>query len=307
MGNNDKYVRIGPHDKIMRWTEITPEMAAEMLKKANPQNRNVLQRVKKMYAADMKANNWNGWNCDTIKISEDGTIIDGHHRLSAIVESGCTVGMYVVYGIEMSAVKTLDRGKKRTTKDTVEMSGLPQRYCRVDVLNTAKGVLLLALGKTYVSDSEVIGFIQEYGESLETAALITNHGQSKNKFKTAFAFAATFCAIEYGCDVVQLRDFFRIANTGFYDYDWQTPAITLSKQYDSDLTRRDVINAHRSGNFKKEYFGLTQAAICDFLNKVVRKKKYSKENLVYSDSFKAKYEKSHNAENTSLTGKNNNS
>ena len=60
MGDDERYVRIGPHDKVMRWTEITPEKARKMLEGANPRNRTVSPKTKKKYAHDMVSGNWNG-------------------------------------------------------------------------------------------------------------------------------------------------------------------------------------------------------------------------------------------------------
>ena len=61
--------------------EITPELAHEWLG-FNTHNRNIRQRIVTAYAADMTGGDWQ-WNGESIKFAEDGTLLDGQHRLAA--------------------------------------------------------------------------------------------------------------------------------------------------------------------------------------------------------------------------------
>jgi len=71
-------------------TIITPEKAKELLEN-NAENQRKInkQRIKK-YAEDMKNGSW-VYNGETIIVSKSGKLIDGQHRLMAVVESGCEI------------------------------------------------------------------------------------------------------------------------------------------------------------------------------------------------------------------------
>lgn len=60
---------------------VTPEMAENILAARGP-NRNVSASVINKYARDMLAGRWQ-LNGQTIKISKDGQLLDGQHRLEA--------------------------------------------------------------------------------------------------------------------------------------------------------------------------------------------------------------------------------
>jgi hypothetical protein len=100
---------------------ITPTIAQAMLDR-NPHNRNERVGVTNSYADDMRAGEW-VQNGETIKISVDDEIIDGQHRLQAIVTSGTTQEMLVVSGLPMASQETIDTGIKRTFSDSLKLRG----------------------------------------------------------------------------------------------------------------------------------------------------------------------------------------
>lgn len=102
-------------------TSVTPEIAREWLLR-NTHNRNVRQRVVLAYAADMEAGNWQ-WNGESVKFAEDGTLLDGQHRLAAIAESGVTLSMLVVRGLPNQTQETVDGGAKRKFSDVLKLRG----------------------------------------------------------------------------------------------------------------------------------------------------------------------------------------
>ena len=67
---------------------VTPAMAAEWLKKNTDENRAVRPRVQEKYTAAMRRHQWQECNGETIKFDRDGTMIDGQHRLRALMEAG---------------------------------------------------------------------------------------------------------------------------------------------------------------------------------------------------------------------------
>lgn len=101
--------------------EITPERATRWLE-ANTRNRNLNARTVAEYARDMRAGAWVE-NGEAIKLSRTGVLLDGQHRLAAIIESGVTLPMLVVVGLPDEAQNTMDLGRKRTVADQFGMAG----------------------------------------------------------------------------------------------------------------------------------------------------------------------------------------
>lgn len=98
---------------------ITPEKAAELLK-ANTRNRKLRQSLVDLYASDMKAGLWLQTH-QGIAINCDGTILDGQHRLAAIVASGVTITMLVARGVPASSQVAMDDHAKRSCADALTL------------------------------------------------------------------------------------------------------------------------------------------------------------------------------------------
>lgn len=103
--------------------DIDPVAAKELLV-GNTHNRSLRWRVVDMYAEDMRAGNWQE-NGESIKITPDGTVVDGQHRLHAIVDSGTTQRMLVIRNLPMETQTVIDTGAKRTFADVLKLRGEP--------------------------------------------------------------------------------------------------------------------------------------------------------------------------------------
>lgn len=99
---------------------VTPAIAKEWLTR-NTHNRRMRAAKVSEFARDMQAGNW-AMNGETIKFSVDGTLLDGQHRLSAIVKAGITVELLVVTGLDAATQHTMDVGAKRTTGDAFKLT-----------------------------------------------------------------------------------------------------------------------------------------------------------------------------------------
>ena len=89
---------------------ITPEVAASMLT-TNTSNRPISRQHVGRLAASMNRGDWD-LNGSTIKVAATGRLLDGQHRLSACVESGCAFDTLVVYGLPEESFATIDQGAR---------------------------------------------------------------------------------------------------------------------------------------------------------------------------------------------------
>lgn len=92
-------------------------MASKILKK-NTNNRPVSDGTVKRYAKAMKDGKWH-FNGEPIIIASDDSLLDGQHRLQAIIASGLPQPMIMVKGVNKNAYKTIDVGKKRSAADAL--------------------------------------------------------------------------------------------------------------------------------------------------------------------------------------------
>lgn len=100
---------------------VTPGMAEAMLG-ANQQNRNLRHAKVAQYARDMTSGNWKITG-EPIKFDWNGRLIDGQHRLHAVVESDVSVPLAIVRGLEPDAQTALDAGAKRSGADALRFKG----------------------------------------------------------------------------------------------------------------------------------------------------------------------------------------
>ncbi len=97
------------------FVNVTPPLA-EMYLERNGRNRNIRPDVVSNYARDMSAHRWQITG-EAIKLDADGNLLDGQHRLRAVIKSGETVTMLVIEGLPPEAQRVMDSGKPRTAGD----------------------------------------------------------------------------------------------------------------------------------------------------------------------------------------------
>lgn len=101
--------------------DISPVEAQELLA-ANTHNRNLRKRRVEGLAKAMKDGEW-VFNGDAIRIGESGRLLDGQHRLAAVISSGTTQQFLIISGLPDAAQETIDTGAKRTVADALKLRG----------------------------------------------------------------------------------------------------------------------------------------------------------------------------------------
>lgn len=162
--------------------KVSPEEASLLLDEHNPYNyRKLNLSTVKLYAKDMADGNWKE-NGETIKIDINGNLIDGQHRLQAIVDSGISVELVIVEGLDPSVADTIDIGRKRSIEQylkwadgayTAGATGIVQ-----EVLNLMKGnknqghsaadagISLMTIMDEYMRDKSSFNEAATYGKRI---------------------------------------------------------------------------------------------------------------------------------------------
>lgn len=100
---------------------ITPAIAMDLLEK-NYGNRSLNKDHVERLAKEIKEGRWK-INGDMIRIGNSGRILDGQHRLNAVIKSGRTIQTWMMEGLDDDIFDTIDVGKKRSGGDTLASLG----------------------------------------------------------------------------------------------------------------------------------------------------------------------------------------
>lgn len=107
----------------MARTTITPEMAREILAN-NPINRNLRKGLVLRYKTDILAGRWL-YNGSSIILAKSGRLLDGQHRLTAIVEADMPIDCELITDLDEDVFATIDTGASRTASDVFHIKGYP--------------------------------------------------------------------------------------------------------------------------------------------------------------------------------------
>jgi len=124
------------------WTysieQIDP-LRASLLLQNNHGNRPLKKTVVSKYAATMISENW-VTSPEPICLSPEGRLLNGQHRLNAVISSGVTVEFLVIRNVSPTVFKVLDRGVTRTVADAIGVDKKLAEVARLGALVASSGL-----------------------------------------------------------------------------------------------------------------------------------------------------------------------
>ena len=114
-----KLLKSEPESKVEL---VTPDYAQELLKK-NDRNRGLSKYVLSNYVSDMENDRWQD-SASQIQISSEGWLLNGQHRLHAVVQSGRSQYFTITKGLQSETQDVMDLGKTRTVADALSIRGV---------------------------------------------------------------------------------------------------------------------------------------------------------------------------------------
>lgn len=214
---------------------ITPKIAEQMLATAGP-NRVVNAAAVQRHADAMRNGGW-ALNGESIIFDDTGCLMDGQHRLSAVVLSGCTVQAMVVRGAESESFMTIDTGTKRAAGQMLGIAGY--KYANI----MAAGLRLLLdynhnrLLKSrigYYSHNDILKAAEDHPNFARSAA-------AASKFKLPGILTSSIISFCYYLfaqrDVGAATDFFRRLASGEM-LQQGNPVLTLRRRLLKDSQSR---------------------------------------------------------------------
>ena len=178
------------NNKQIELVEVTPFLAAKWLKPhyqaiANKQfsQRNISEAIIDKYAVDMKAGNWTETPIPIV-MTKEKYVIDGQHRLEAVIKSGKTQKFLVYFDWEDSAnnklINAVDKGRLRSIANQFQIEGQTNANALV---TSASHIAYIAFNgsrcvMTYGVTNHILNKLG-FKHEIETLANILGPGQGK--------------------------------------------------------------------------------------------------------------------------------
>ncbi|QMW06396.1 hypothetical protein [Spirosoma foliorum] len=193
---------------------ITPELAQQILD-GNTDNRPCKERHVKFLADQMRSGDWQVTG-DPIKISASGRLLDGQHRLRAILLSETAQHVYVARHCEEEIFSVLDTGRARSASDVLATSGMKNFTCMAAAIKLLilkeRGSLPTMGGKVKViTHAEILDFARKY--DLEESTTKAHAWVKRCKLLNPGEWTALHHLLS-GVDSKQATDFLNQISTG---------------------------------------------------------------------------------------------
>lgn len=244
---------------------VTPDQAGKWLEKP-AKNRKVVQRRVSMYAAAMKRGDWMLTN-QGIAIDEFGQLIDGQHRLRAIVEADVPIELLVIRAAPNKSQLVLDQGIKRAAHDQV---GLREGW-EVTTMHIAVAKVMMQgmdgpgsqQRKIDSQDIQIVDrFYIRHHKAVEWAVSQFNT-RAVIKGVTIASTIGPVARAHYSHDVNVLHRFCEVLATGMADRKGDSPAVVLRNWL---IAGREKSLSARKGKDRYAIYKKTEIALNAFLN-----------------------------------------
>ncbi|HOX27485.1 MAG TPA: hypothetical protein PLL30_17325 [Candidatus Krumholzibacteria bacterium] len=242
-----------PSKSRCTYRNITPASAQILLNTSNPNNRHISKVWVERLARDMKAGRW--VSDVPIMLDHNGVLVDGQHRLAAVIKAGITVRMMVLSGIAADVRRVLDQNRKRTPSDVLRLDGRFER-----VLNHDGSVVIAmhrGLNTSYLplTTSELVELYAENYDAIQFANSCLTFGRH-----SIVVVRAVVARAWYSADREEIGNFCDRLNTG----------AVLDKHTESGaaLFYRFIMTAHVTGTVGQyEVYAKCERALRAFIDK----------------------------------------
>jgi len=192
--------------------EVSPALAHSYLAKSAG-NRQLNSDYVLSLAVAMESGKWDA-DASEIVFDEDGAMVDGHHRLHAIVAYGKPVRLLVKRGVSKSARGVIDTGRTRTIRDLFVMfrSGSDYLSVRKAALVCCVSLIVPGRGPSIRTLDAYDSWMRQFKEGIDAAVEIGRAGGSAGSHLRlgpvagAFAFAHKMNPKKVEAFMLKVRD-----------------------------------------------------------------------------------------------------
>ncbi len=243
-----------PHFEVM---DITPDMAKKILTYRNKNNRGLKYTNLARLTKAIENGEWKVTN-QGIAFDKDGNLIDGQHRLAAILQSRKTVKMLVATNMDSGIFDVVDTGSKRTIGDALDILGsedgrtisgaLKITYCYYHHPDRTWGGNSISMP----SAPEIAKVYTERQEEIEALLSVIKKKRKNFKcFSNSLGLAVTLLCMDVGWSDIQLWEF------------WD--AVTVGANLSPDSVVLSFRNQLSDPYFRKRHYGTQRYILNAFI------------------------------------------
>ena len=255
---------------------ITPEIARTYLTFNAPRNRKIKSSAVQMLKQDILDGKWRVTH-QGIAFNKEGVLIDGQHRLFAIISAGKPVDMVVARGLDDATMDIIDGGVSRSLIDRLKVAGetdncpaLGNSNIQAVIKQIYKMLFSSSSRDTAVSSAKSVEIYNRFQHVLDTIYRVCVCVQSKSSgsVKNRFMGCAVIAAMCNGVPEQTIRAFVKCIISKDID-----DALTLGCNYKAALKYdHDYITRVRTdgagANSDPRYQMANRAIYCFAKNKV---------------------------------------
>lgn len=229
---------------------IDAAMAQRWLDQYNTRNRPISKARVQDYATEMLAGRWH-FNGETIQFDRDGVLLNGQHRLLAIVATGLAQTFLIVRGLDPATQVTIDQGTKRLPHEQLIVSGVLADNTMAAAIRVyiqwSTGRLFGDQIRNKVPTGEVVQWAHANMQTVETLRAINNIGLRRIYGQPSVTLAVALRLVQI--DSWDAEQFLSGLRTGA-GLDDDSPVLALrerlrkAKESDVRLSVRDVIGMY---------------------------------------------------------------
>ena len=179
--------------EVAEFIEVTPAIAQRWLG-LNTSNRKIKPANVTAFKRDMEEGRWRS-NGEAIKLAgsfyKPTKLLDGQNRLHALMKSGQTVRMLVVFGIDPRAQSTMDSGAKRTVADNLSIQGVFHTRIVAAAAALAMRARIGRLGagsSLFITNAEMQEFISENPALYRSATVASQYAKRSDAPPSVVAY-----------------------------------------------------------------------------------------------------------------------
>ena len=255
---------------------ITPEIARQLLLRNRIEfQRKLKMRVVNSYAQDMKAGLWQK-NGEPIHLDSDGRLVNGQHRLRAIIESGVSIELYVIHNVDATL---FDSGYRRNLGDQLQMNGVA-----LPTTASAAGKIVAGVFKP-VGSGMYSKYTAENKDELQRAYNACCVGTAGRYSKKAAFVAATYLMLRSNtARYFEMEMFWQVFNT-------KEARLAGAHEASPILVAREMIDDINTSRLQRNEMEIIILAMEDFLADRPRTEMYRLESPFHWEKYMSEVRK----------------
>lgn len=221
---------------------VSPAKAKSYLETSEG-NRPLSKAAVRSYSDTMKQGKWM-LNGIPIIFDTGGHLIDGHHRLEAIVQAGIPVTMNVCRGVQKEAFTTFDCGLHRNLGQLLAMQGIPNYNTVASVVSTNTN--LVRCGRILANNGKQHGRVTNND-------FYENYSRDPKDFQEAAVFGRYMYAVARIMKAAWVGGlYYYLSHTGSYDKDYVRSFFSsVCNLQTSDINSADKLREYILTNDRK--------------------------------------------------------